>query len=89
MSYVPSQKPDNYLVWSILATLFCCVPTGIAAIVFAAQVDSKWTAGDYAGAQNASEKAKLWSWVSFGLGLTFAVLYVLLVGLGAASGSYA
>ena len=26
------QAPDNYLVWSILVTLFCCLPFGIVAI---------------------------------------------------------
>ena len=86
MSYIPGTKPDNYLVWAILSTLFCCVPTGIVAIVFAAQVDSKWTAGDYQGAQDSSEKAKLWSWVSLGLGLFFIVAYLALVILGASVG---
>ena len=51
-------KPDNYLVWAILSTLFCCLPLGVASIVFAAQVDGKYNSGDYAGAQNSSEKAK-------------------------------
>ena len=45
-------KPDNYLVWAILSTLFCCLPLGIASIVFAAQVDGKYNSGDYAGAQD-------------------------------------
>ena len=45
------QKVDNFLVPSILATIFCCLPTGIAAIVFAAQVNTKVAQGDYAGAQ--------------------------------------
>ena len=31
--------PPNYLVWAILSTIFCCLPLGIASIVFAAQVD--------------------------------------------------
>ena len=66
-------------MWAILATLCCCVPTGIAAIVFAAQVDGKWASGDYAGAQESSEKAKLWSIVSLVLGLVVGILYV---GLG-------
>jgi hypothetical protein len=43
-------KPDNYLVWAILSTLFCCLPLGVASIVFAAQVDGKYNSGDYAGA---------------------------------------
>lgn len=72
-------KPPSHLVWAILATLFCCLPTGIAAIVFAAQVDGKYASGDYAGAQAASANAKTWSWVSFGLGLGFVLLYVLVM----------
>ena len=34
--------PPNHLVWAILSTLFCCLPLGIASIVFAAQVNSKY-----------------------------------------------
>jgi hypothetical protein len=51
----------NYMVQSILVTIFCCLPLGIAAIVFAAQVNSKLAAGDYAGAVEASKKAKQFS----------------------------
>ena len=56
--------PPNYLVWAILSTLFCCLPLGIVSIVFAAQVNSKFAAGDLAGAQDSSAKAKqfaIWS----------------------------
>jgi hypothetical protein len=59
--------PPNYLVWAILTTLFCCLPLGVASIVFSTQVNSKWQVGDYAGAQEASSRAKnfaLWSALS-------------------------
>lgn len=75
-------KPPNYLVWSILATLFCCLPAGIVSIVFAAQVDGKYASGDYAGAVAASGTARTWAWVSFGLGLAVAAVYVVLAVLG-------
>ena len=45
----PTQVP-NYLVQSILVTIFCCLPFGIAAIVFAAQVNGKIEAGMTAAA---------------------------------------
>lgn len=61
--------PPNYLVQSILVTLCCCLIGGIVAIVNAAQVNSKWAAGDYAGARKASDAAKLWCWLSFGIGI--------------------
>lgn len=78
-SGMPYEKVDNHLVWAILATLFCCLPTGIVAIVYAAQVDSKVSAGDIAGARQSARNAATWSWVSFGLGLLFMLLYLGLV----------
>jgi hypothetical protein len=77
--------PQNYLVWSILSTIFCCLPLGIASIVFAAQVNSKWSAGDVAGAIESSEKAKKFAMWSAVAGVIIVVLYIGLfavVGLG-------
>jgi hypothetical protein len=80
-------KPDNCLVWAILATLFCCIPLGIVAIVFATQVDSKYAAGDYAGAQVAAGRAKLWSIIAACSIVVGAVLYlVMMVFLGGVMG---
>ena len=42
-----SRNIPNYLVQAILTTLFCCLPFGIVAIVYAAQVNTKIEAGDY------------------------------------------
>lgn len=72
-----THKPDNYLVWSILVTLFCCLPLGIAAIVNAAKVDGLWASGDYYGAQQAARQAKKWCAWSFGLGLVVIGFYVI------------
>lgn len=78
------SKPPSYLVWSILATLFCCLPFGIVSIVFAARVDSKYNAGDYAGSLAASNNAKKWAIVS---AVTSVVLIGLWLALAAASGT--
>lgn len=70
------SPPPNYLVWAIVSTVLCCLPLGIASIVFAAQVNGKYAAGDLAGARASSEKAKkfaIWSAIA---GLVFAALYV-------------
>ena len=72
-------KPDNCLVWAILSTLCCCLPFGIVAIVYAAQVDGKYAAGDYQGAVDSANKAKTWCWVSFGIGIVASVLWFFLV----------
>ncbi len=73
------RPPENYLVQAILVTLFCCLPCGIAAIVYAAQVNGRAQAGDIQGAIKASQNAKTWCWVSFGLGLAWIVLYAVFV----------
>ena len=73
---------SNYLVWAILSTLCCCLPTGIVAIVYAAQVDSKLAGGDYHGAVEASNNAKMWSWISFGASIAVGALYFMLIVAG-------
>ncbi|RPI76244.1 MAG: hypothetical protein EHM45_13520 [Desulfobacteraceae bacterium] len=74
-----AKSVSNYLVPAILTTVFCCLPFGIVAIVYAAQVNSKLQEGDYDGAVHSSRKAKIWSWVSFGIGI-----FVILIGIIAA-----
>jgi hypothetical protein len=74
-----APRVPNYLVWAILLTLFCCMPLGIPAIVFASQVDSRQNVGDFYGAMEASRKAKLFCWLSFGLGLGVIVIYLAIV----------
>ncbi|OIN80099.1 hypothetical protein BMG05_14700 [Mycobacterium malmoense] len=47
-------------MWSILATVFCCLPLGIVAIVKSSQVSGLWAQGQYAEAQASAESAKKW-----------------------------
>ena len=81
----PGTTVPNYLVFSILATVLCCIPAGIPAIVYSAQVNSKLLQGDLAGAQAASRNAKMWCWISFGLGLATIGGFILLAMIGALS----
>jgi len=81
---VPPPKINNYLVPSILVTIFCCWPLGIPAIIFAAQANSKMGQGDYDGAVQSAEKAKTWTWIAFGAGLLIGIAYFAIGVLGAA-----
>ncbi len=81
---LPRSVP-TYLVQAILVTLLCCLPFGVVAIVYAAQVNSKLGVGDFDGAEEASRKAKKWCWISLGVGLAFMVIYVVLMLLGIAA----
>jgi hypothetical protein len=71
-----SATVPNNLVIAIIS-IFCCWPLAIAAIIFATQVNSKVAAGDIAGAQEASAKAKKFSYIAIGIG----VVCYLVIGL--------
>ncbi len=58
-------QPKNYLIESILVTIFCCQPFGIISIIYSSQVNSKYTLGDFEGAKLASKNAK--KWVNWGI----------------------
>lgn len=81
------QKRD-YLVWTILTTLFCCVPSGIVSIVYATKANSAYDAGNYEEHAKNADKAKFWMILSLVLGLIFGILYavVQVVGLMALEG---
>lgn len=70
----------NYLIPAVLVTLCCCMPFGVVAIVFAAQVNTKLAAGDVAGAEASAKNAKLWCWIGFGCGVLVAIGYGILSG---------
>ena len=70
--------PPNYLVMAIISIL-CCLPFGIASIIFSTQVNSKWHMGDQAGALDASKKAKMFGLIGIIGGLVATVLYVVLI----------
>ena len=72
----PQAQISNYLIPAIAVTLCCCLPGGIVAIVYAAQVNTKLQAGDIAGAQAASKNAKLWCMIAAGAGLLTTIGYI-------------
>ena len=74
------QKTENNLVKAIIATVCCCVPFGIVAIVYAAQVDTFLKANNLAAALEASKKANMWGNLAIGIGLLQYVLITLFYG---------
>ena len=65
----PTYQIPTYLAQSILVTLCCCLPVGIPAIVYASRIDNLMRMGQYTEAQECSRKAKMWCWISFGIGI--------------------
>ena len=77
---IPPVRPKNWLVESILVTIFCCLPFGIAGIVFSSQVNSKYNAGDYDGALKASQDAGKWTKIGFFIGLALNIILLIVYG---------
>ena len=89
MAEVQNNKqlpPDNNLVWAILATLLCCWPFGIPAIVNASKVDRLWSSGCHNEAIRAAADAKKWAIIAASIALVFWVLYLLVIVILAIAG---
>ncbi|MDX8338092.1 CD225/dispanin family protein [Draconibacterium sp. IB214405] len=82
----PQSPPPNYLAFAIIVTILCCQIFGIVSIVFAAQVNSKWSAGDYEGAISASKNAKLWAWIGVASGMAVLIIVTMLSVFGVLAG---
>jgi hypothetical protein len=78
-SVMPPPRPKNWLVESILVTIFCCLPFGIVGIVYSSSVNTKYDTGDYAGALAQSQQAGKWTKIGFWIGLACVVLYFILI----------
>lgn len=72
-------RPTSYLVWAILATVFCCLPFGIVSIVYAAKVDNAYNMGLIAESYRLSKNARTWMIVSAVVGFISGLSYFLIV----------
>ena len=73
--FPPLPQVPNYLVQAVLTAFCCCMPLGVVAIIYAAQVNSKLHTGDIPGAQAASRNAKMWCWIALGSGALVWLAY--------------
>lgn len=83
------QEVPNHLVKAILVTIFCCLPCGVVAIVFAAQVNSQVQTGNIAEAQRLSKQANTWGNVGLIVGILWGigcfVVWALMIAAGVAA----
>ncbi len=79
---IPLSAPKNWLVESVLVTIFCCLPLGIVGIILALLVDTLWKEGHREAAERISQEAG--RWVRYGIifGAIALVLYMLLMSAG-------
>ncbi|MEM9280749.1 MAG: CD225/dispanin family protein [Verrucomicrobiota bacterium] len=81
------EKVPTYLWQSIVCLVLCCLPAAIPAIIYSTKVGPAEAKGDLTSAKEAAAKAKMWCWISFGLGLAFSIIYLGLIFAGALSES--
>ena len=86
-----APEPDNYLIWAILSTVFCCLPLGVVSIIKSTSVTKLWAMGDHAGAQKAAEDAKkfaIWSAVASVVVWVVLIIFYIIIFAVAASSTY-
>lgn len=81
-----SVAPKNWLIESVLVTIFCCLPIGIVGIILALLVDTLWKEGHKEAAERLSLEAG--KWVKYGIifGVIALILYMLLMSAGILTG---
>lgn len=61
--------PVSMIGYAWLVTIFCFFPTGIPALIFAYKSKNAWKKGDNTGAHELNRKAKMWTGITFFIGL--------------------
>ncbi len=83
------QAPNMvwYIVGAAAATLLCCPPIGIAALVCAILINSKAVAGDLAGARKIARVSMILSIVAAAVGVIGWIIFLVFMGGLATLGS--
>ena len=84
-----ASRPENYLVWTILATILGCLPVGAVGIYCSTRVDALWLQGDLAGARRQARLARDLAFASAlitAATLVFAVVFGIVMALRATPG---
>lgn len=76
----PLTEPVNdYLCYSIFTMLCCCLPLGIAALIYSISAREANHAGDRMVAERSSRMARTLNHVALGLGIGVSVLFIIYI----------
>ena len=64
-----SSPPMSMVLYAWLATIFFCTPLGIVGLVFAYKSKSAWKKGAQSQAHEFNRRAKMWTGISFFVGI--------------------
>ena len=82
-----TQVPD-YFVPAIISTLCCCLPAGIASIVYSSKARSNRDMGNIPAALEASKQAKMWLIIAVVAGLAVGGIYFVAMAMGGSDSGY-
>ena len=82
-----TQVPD-YFVPAIISTLCCCLPAGIASIVYSSKARSSRDAGNIPAALEAAKQAKMWLIIAVVAGLAVGGIYAIAMMAGGGDSGY-
>ncbi|KAF6026954.1 hypothetical protein EB796_014748 [Bugula neritina] len=79
----PRKQPGStcWFVWSILATIFCCLPCGAIGLAHAMIAKHEGERGNFIGHKRRLYQAKCWTSWSIGLGVASLILIGVMMGL--------
>ena len=79
--------PD-YFVPAIVSTLCCCLPAGIASIVYSSKARSNRDAGNIPAALEAAKQARMWLIIAVVAGLAVGGIYFIAMMAGGGDSGY-
>ncbi|KAL7835936.1 hypothetical protein SRHO_G00282830 [Serrasalmus rhombeus] len=74
-----AQPLPDYLGYSIFTLLCCCLPLGIAALVFSMKTRDANTSGNRPLAERNSRTAFILNNTALGIGIVFTIVYIVLI----------
>ncbi|KAF0045117.1 hypothetical protein F2P81_001646 [Scophthalmus maximus] len=81
----PLAEPvKDYLCYSIFTMLCCCLPLGIAALIYSISAREANHVGDQMAAERSSRTSRTLNHVALGLGLGALILYIVIITMAAA-----
>ena len=82
-----ASDPDTWTWQSILVTILCCAPFGVAGALNAGRAEQAIRGGDVAAADKHSRQARKWTLWGLGVWFLLVVLYIgFIIVVGASSG---
>ncbi|CAM2107755.1 unnamed protein product [Caretta caretta] len=76
------RNVPTYLALSIFNLLCCCLPLGIAALIFSLRVENATGTGDMERASQASRTARMLNIIGIVVGVIFLIIVIVIVVVG-------